>query len=275
MRRSASEILRNLERRIARLERRTSSKTAKLSAGDAAKWAQSVALELAKLLPNGTTKHPSLSSRLGGVVAYGKDKENPKYVSLISGVGGKDHDFCWAKVSYYQAGSYRMGHGFTMKPRVITTIQDDQFKDVKEAALAVVIAIKGSHFAKAGRSERQSSTNRMAKRYARSITDAIKILKEKFPQVKESMIAEEVEGMVEGLYENLHETIRDMDEEEYKTDYAEAYPQLVKAGLLGEEQWEHNGSRELRNLKEINMIAEMYDGRDLAEYTADMLQDMI
>jgi hypothetical protein len=123
-------------------------KEASLSAGDAAKWADAVAKEAARLLPNGTTKHPSLNSRLGGVIAYGKDKENPKYISLISGVGGKDHDFVWAKVSYYEPGSYSKGHGFKMNPRTITTIQDDQFKDVREAAKAVAQAVKGSSFAK-------------------------------------------------------------------------------------------------------------------------------
>ena len=125
------------------------------------------------------------------------------------------------------------------------------------------------------RLERKSSTNRRAARQARSITDAIRLLKRKFPQASESMITEEVIGMVHGLYENLHETIRYMDEDEYKRDYADAYPELVKAGLLGEEQWDHDSSRELRNANEVNMIAGMYSGEDIAEWAGDMIADML
>ena len=90
------------------------------------------------------------------------------------------------------------------------------------------------------------------------------------------MIAEKVIETVHALYENLHETIRSTDEDEYIEYYVELYPKLVKAGIIGDEQYTHNTSRKLKDLREVDLLAEeMYEAKDLAEYTIDMYSDML
>jgi hypothetical protein len=115
---------------------------------DAAKWADAVALELAKLLPGGTTKSPTFSSRLTGVVAYG---EPERYVSLLSGVGGSNRDLSWVEAVYYMPETYAKGHGFTTHPRPISGQHwDDKKYTPREAAQEIAKAVKSSSFAKAG-----------------------------------------------------------------------------------------------------------------------------
>jgi len=107
---------------------------------DAAKFADAIAQQLAKLLPNGK------KMRTMGVVAYG---EPERYISLLSGVGGAEHDFVWAKVMYYQPGAYREGHGFTMHPRPLNMVlQDNQGDSPAAMAREVAKAVKGSGFAR-------------------------------------------------------------------------------------------------------------------------------
>ncbi len=113
----------------------------KYSAKDAAEWADVVAKKLATLI-KGAKYGVEGAPRLTGVLTYPKG-----YISLVSGVGGKDHDFVWAKVMYYGRGAYKKGHGFAMHPRQVTTIEGTPGDSIPPAAKAAQ-AIKKSHFAK-------------------------------------------------------------------------------------------------------------------------------
>lgn len=65
---------------------------------DAAQWAHEVGLELAKLLPDGTTEF--------GLVGYRKG-----YISLVSSVCGADPSYALVKPLYYTKGSLVEGSG--------------------------------------------------------------------------------------------------------------------------------------------------------------------
>lgn len=126
------------------------------------------------------------------------------------------------------------------------------------------------------RLERKASTSRRASKFGRSISGAIVKLQRKFPGVPESTIAEGVVNTIHSLYENLHDIIRGMEDEEYEEEYADLFPSLVRAGLLGKTLDDHNGSRKLRNSKEVNLFAEeMYDADDLARLSEDMVDSML
>jgi len=112
----------------------------KKSPMDAAKFADAIANQLAKHLPNGR------KMRTMGVVAYGAPE---RFISLISGVGGAERDFVWAKVAYYMPGSYKQGHGFTMHPRYLNLVVDDkQGKSPAALAREIAKAVKSSSFAR-------------------------------------------------------------------------------------------------------------------------------
>jgi hypothetical protein len=75
---------------------------------DAAHWADSIAKELARMLPGGK-KH-----RVLGRVEYDNG-----FISLISGVGRASNgtEFFYAKPAYYAKSAFKPGHGFVMHPR--------------------------------------------------------------------------------------------------------------------------------------------------------------
>jgi hypothetical protein len=117
---------------LERMQRLAAKKTPK----DAAVWANKVAKELAKLLPKGTAKF----GRVGGMVGYGDPQ---RYVSLVSAVGGKDHDFVWFKAELHQPGSYKEGHGFTSKGRDHGwRWEDTKESDPKKVAKQVAAKLK-------------------------------------------------------------------------------------------------------------------------------------
>lgn len=123
---------------------------------------------------------------------------------------------------------------------------------------------------------RVARLERKAARYGKVITGAISILKRKFPSASESLIEREVVSQVHNLYENMHEIIHVMDDDQYREEFADLFPALVRAGLLGEEQWKHNSNRELKGDREINLFAEEYvDASDLAEYSEDSIKDAL
>ena len=106
----------------------------------AANFAHAVAKELAKELPQGTTRIPD-SPRLIGTVKYANG-----YVVLLSGVGlhpaggGK---FVWAKAVKYGAGERRAGHGFVTHPRdLYVVVDDDATGTIKAKARKVATVVK-------------------------------------------------------------------------------------------------------------------------------------
>ena len=123
------------------------------------------------------------------------------------------------------------------------------------------------------RLERQSSTNRRARKYGKAITDAVRMLKKEVGDADASEIEVVVVELVHYKFEDLLREIEDRGpnaEEYYENEVVNKYPALVKAGILSAEIWiQHpkiiRDRYRLKNLKEVNLFAECIGARKLAE----------
>jgi len=106
---------------------------------DAAFWADSIAKELARMLPGGK-KH-----RVLGRVEYDNG-----FISLISGVGMErgGTEFFYAKPAYYSKGALQPGHGFVMHPRYMNKaiVEDREGASPRDLAKRIMSELKRQPF---------------------------------------------------------------------------------------------------------------------------------